>query len=107
MTLIYTEYHPLKDRETAQVSHLGGKRQKEGGIVCSALGCRYHTLGSPAITGAAIPRWLAKVLNVLCMGIFLSRRSQCQHVMPSCGARNCIFYTSLKVSNAAVITALR
>ena len=68
MNIKHTESTPLDGKETAQVSHLGGKRQKEGGIVCSALGCRYHTLGVPAITGAAIPRWLAKVLNILCMG---------------------------------------
>ena len=76
MNLSHTESSPLDDRKTAQVYHLDGERQKEGGIVCSALGCRYHTLGNSAVTGAAIPRWVAKVLNVLCMGITLSQELQ-------------------------------
>ena len=82
MNVTHTESTPLDDKET-QVSHLGGKGQKEGGIVCSALGGRYQTPGSPAGTVAVIPRWLAKVLNVLCMGITLSRKLHSQRLMPS------------------------
>ena len=61
--------------------HLDGERQKEGSIICSAVGCRSASLCITAMMGAAIPNWLAKFLNIRCSGDQCEAENQSNAIM--------------------------